>query len=512
MTVLFLTLFNLSIMATWTVLIVLLLRPLLCKAPKWTVCLLWAIVALRLLLPVSLESSISLIPSAEVIPTDIAQAEHPAIYSGIPQVDSAVNPVLLSQADQPVTLKDVIATASVIWATGLGLMLAYSALSWILLRTKIRASLHLRDRIYVCDNVQSPFVLGVIRPRIYIPSGLDEGTLEYVLAHETAHIRRRDHWWKPLGYLLLSIYWFNPLLWIGYILLCRDIERACDEKVLTAIGETGKSGYVNALLSCSTHRRLILTCPVAFGEVGVASRIKSALRYKKPAFWVVIASLILCCGTVVCFLTNPEACPHVYTVEVNAASTCTHEGIETRTCRLCQHSYMAYTDLCPHTYGEATVVQAPNCAQEGQASVRCIHCGAVQLQSISKDADAHDMAQTALVEATCAKAGVKTFTCTRCGHTEQQELPQKEHQYKQKITQEATCQRHGSLRKTCTQCGYSYEEQTPKAAHQWVKAPLYGFWCDWCQKDKPETDTEITPINKPQSSSEIWDIFQFTTP
>ena len=470
MTTLFLKLLNMSIMASWTLGAVVLLRLALRKAPKWTVCLLWAILALRLVLPFSFESSFSLIPSSEVIPTDIVQAEAPAINTGIPQVDSVINPTLLPQQEQPVTLEQVLNVASIVWAAGVGLMLLYSAVSWVLLRIRVRISLRQQDRVYLCDDIKSPFVLGVFSPRIYIPSGLDSEALQHVLAHENAHIHRRDHLWKPLGYLLLSFHWFNPFMWVAYILLCRDIERACDERVLAHIGEAGKAAYARALLECSTHRRQILTCPVAFGEVSVASRVKGALLYKKPAFWVVAVALAVCCGTVVCFLTNPEKCPHVYAIEVNAASTCTHEGVETRTCQLCEHSYMAYIEKCPHTYGEATVVQAPNCSHEGQASVSCIHCGAVQLQSIPKDANAHDMAQTALVESTCAKAGVETFTCAHCDHQEQTELPLLDHTYKVKSHVEPNCGRTGKEISYCTQCGHTVQKTLPKVGtHQLIR-------------------------------------------
>ena len=236
MTTLFLKLLNMSIMASWTLGAVVLLRLALRKAPKWTVCLLWAILALRLVLPFSFESSFSLIPSSEVIPTDIVQAEAPAINTGIPQVDSVINPTLLPQQEQPVTLEQVVHVASIVWAAGVGLMLLYSAVSWVLLRIRVRISLRQQDRVYLCDDIKSPFVLGVFSPRIYIPSGLDSEALQHVLAHENAHIHRRDHLWKPLGYLLLSFHWFNPFMWIAYILLCRDIERACDERVLAHIG------------------------------------------------------------------------------------------------------------------------------------------------------------------------------------------------------------------------------------------------------------------------------------
>jgi len=490
MTTVFLKLLNMSIMASWTLGAVVLLRLALRKAPKWTVCLLWAILALRLVLPFSFESSFSLIPSSEVIPVDIVQAEAPAINTGIPQLDSAVNPTLLPQADQPITLEQVLHIAAFIWAAGVGLMLIYSAVSWLLLRIKVRASLRQQPRVYICDNIQSPFVFGLFSPRIYVPSGLDGESLQHVLAHENAHIHRRDYLWKPLGYLLLSIHWFNPFMWVAYTLLCRDIERACDERVLAHIGDAGKAAYANALLECSTHRRQILTCPVAFGEVSVASRVKRALLYKKPAFWVVAVALAACCGTVVCFLTNPEKCPHIYTIEVNAASTCTHKGVETRTCQICEHSYMAYTEKCPHTPGKTTILQEPSCTFEGRAEVTCADCGAFYTQSIPKAADAHLMQETSVVESTCTQAGCKNFECVYCDHTEQQELPLLEHQYVETHRVPSYCNTNGEQKLRCTRCGHTVRNILPRNnKHIWAGGDGRDYvWCILCHKDKYEDD------------------------
>jgi len=481
MTTLFLKLLNMSIMASWTLGAVVLLRLALRKAPKWTVCLLWAILALRLALPFSFESSFSLIPSGEVIPMDIVQADAPAINTGIPQVDSVINPTLLPQQEQPVTLEQGLHIASIVWAAGFGLMLLYSAVSWVLLRIRVRVSLRQQDRVYLCDDIKSPFVLGVFSPRIYIPSGLAGESLQHVLAHENAHIHRRDYLWKPLGYLLLSIHWFNPLMWVAYTLLCRDIERACDERVLAHIGDAGKAAYARALLECSTHRRQILTCPVAFGEVSVASRVKGALLYKKPAFWVVAVALAVCCGTVVCFLTNPEKCPHVYAVEVNAASTCTHEGVETRTCQLCEHSYMAYIEKCPHTPGKTTVLQEPSCTFEGKAEVTCADCGAVYTQAIPKAADAHLMQEVSTTESTCSTVGSITYKCAYCDHQTIVTLPVTEHQYTQKVSWKPTCTNTGKMEYTCIHCGHTYTEAIPKESHIWVDGSNGFAQCFHCR-------------------------------
>ena len=153
----------------------------------------------------------------------------------------------------------------------------------------------------------SPFVLGLIKPKIYLPFNMNEKDMEHVVAHEMAHIRRKDHLWKPLGFILLTLHWFNPLMWLGYVLLCRDIELACDEKVIKELDHDARADYSQALLTCSVNRRMIAACPLAFGEVGVKDRVKSVLNYKKPAFWIIIAAIVACVAVAVCFLTNPPA-------------------------------------------------------------------------------------------------------------------------------------------------------------------------------------------------------------
>ncbi|MBQ8258481.1 MAG: hypothetical protein IJY97_02870 [Clostridia bacterium] len=308
---LFIKIFNLSVTAGWLVLAVLLCRPLMKKAPKWINFLLWGIVGLRLVFPFSLESIFSLVPSAEPIPEDIMFSPTPEINSGIGAVNSVINPILstnltpgIGTSVNPMQL--VVAIASVVWVIGIALMLGYEIVSYISLRFKVRASVRGEKNVYFCDEVDSPFILGVIRPRIYVPSGMSGEALEHVLAHERAHLRRGDHFWKPIGFAILAFYWFNPLLWVAYVLLCRDIESACDEKVIKTMDTAAKKSYSEALLSCSLHRKRIMACPLAFGEVGVKQRIKSVLNYKKPAFWVIIVALVATLVLSVCFLTNPR--------------------------------------------------------------------------------------------------------------------------------------------------------------------------------------------------------------
>ena len=311
MAAVFLKLLNLSISASWLVLAVLVLRLISKRSPKWVNVLLWGIVALRLVLPFSIESALSLIPSAETVsPAAVQFAPAPTITSGVSIIDNAVNPSLSEHfAAVPTASVNPLYVwteiAGWVWLIGLGAMLLYALVSYLRLRRRVSVSLPIQDHIYLCDAISSPFILGVVKPRIYLPSGLDEVQRQNVLAHEQAHLARRDHWWKPLGFALLAVYWFNPVLWLAYTLLCRDIELACDERVIRTMDESAVKTYSTVLLACSMPRKTVITCPLAFGEVGVKERVKNALHYKKPAFWVVAASVAVCVVVAMCFLTNP---------------------------------------------------------------------------------------------------------------------------------------------------------------------------------------------------------------
>lgn len=311
MAAVFLKLLNLSISASWLVLAVLVLRLISKRSPKWMNVLLWGIVALRLVLPFSIESALSLIPSAETVsPAAVQFAPAPTITSGVSVIDNAVNPSLSEHfAAVPTASVNPLYVwteiAGWVWLIGLGAMLLYALVSYLRLRRRVSVSLPIQDHIYLCDAISSPFILGVVKPHIYLPSGLDEVQRQNVLAHEQAHLARRDHWWKPLGFTLLAVYWFNPVLWLAYTLLCRDIELACDERVIRTMDESAVKTYSTVLLACSMPRKAVITCPLAFGEVGVKERVRNALHYKKPAFWVVAASVAVCVIVAVCFLTNP---------------------------------------------------------------------------------------------------------------------------------------------------------------------------------------------------------------
>lgn len=312
----FLKLLDMSIAASWLVLAIIAVRFLFRRMPKWISCLLWALVALRLLCPFYIESAFSLIPDTAFQPQELTisevQSRGEIVDSSgtivlekdlipVPQgkgqiLDSSGNVVLEKPMDSTPdssSTQEWVPTISIIWIVGFVMMLAYVLISYLLLKQRVATSIPVGKGIKRSEFVDTPFVLGLIRPVIYLPARMDAEDIPHVIAHEQAHIRRHDHWWKPLGYLLLSIYWFNPVLWIAYILLCRDIEAACDEKVIRDMPIDGRRAYSTALLNCSVRRSTIAACPLAFGEVGVKERIKGVMHYKKPAFWVVVTALVV---------------------------------------------------------------------------------------------------------------------------------------------------------------------------------------------------------------------------
>ena len=308
----FLQLLNMSAAAGWLVLAVMVLRLFMKKAPRWLTCVLWGMVAVRLLCPFFLESPLSLIPSPRLLdPYEVRYGEHLAVTTGIPAVNGMVNPVL-SETLSPAAkaganpLHVWITFAGVLWFLGFTALLLHSLISFLRIRKTVEESIPLQDNVRLCDRVGSPFILGIFHPEIYLPSDIKEQELPYVLAHEKAHLKRRDHWWKPLGYLLLSLYWFHPLMWAAYVLFCRDIELACDENVIRDMSLEGKKAYSHALVSLSLHRRLVSACPLAFGESNIKERVQKVLHYKKPAFWMIIAAVAACVAAAVCFLTNPS--------------------------------------------------------------------------------------------------------------------------------------------------------------------------------------------------------------
>lgn len=310
----FVKLLNMSVSASGFILIAVLLRVLLKQSPKWIHCLLWGLVAVRLVCPLSFESSFSLAPRADFVETKLGVQREDGRYMNSAtdvskmlndDLDNAQNKNLANKgnADRQGDWKKISWT----WFVGAVLLLSYAAISYLRFRKKVQASVRLRDGIYVCDNIRTPFILGVIRPGIYLPSDMDEVQTDNVIAHERAHLSRLDQVWKPLGYCLLAVYWFNPLCWLAYVLFCRDMELACDEKVIRDMDVEDKKVYSRVLLSFSDPSHRIAAGPLAFGEIGVKKRIQSVLNYRKPAFWMVGLAILALVVTSLCFLTNPKA-------------------------------------------------------------------------------------------------------------------------------------------------------------------------------------------------------------
>ncbi len=312
MSELFLKVLNMSISASWLILAVLLLRLVLKRAPKWVTICLWGIVALRLICPSYMETTFSLIPSAETVSPEIMLDHNPQINTGVPESIESFDPIISESfaqnpGDSGNPLQSLIPIAAAIWLFGIALLLIYSIVSYWRLLRKVDTAVILRDNIFQSEHVGSPFVLGIIRPKIYLPYEMKREDMAHVIAHERAHIRRGDHWWKAMGFLFLTFHWFNPFAWLAYTLLCRDIELACDEKVIKELGREARADYMEALVACSVGRSRIAACPLAFGEVGVKQRVRSVMNYKKPGFWVVFTAIIACIAVAVCFLTNPKS-------------------------------------------------------------------------------------------------------------------------------------------------------------------------------------------------------------
>ncbi len=322
----FLSLLNRGIAAGWLILAVLALRLLLKKAPKWLSCVLWGIAAVRLICPFSFESAFSLIPSGETLSrTTVMYAQRPEITSGVSILNRTLNPVIQDAfAPSPGASVNPLQVwmffGGILWVIGLTVLLLYALASFWHLYVRLRESVPIEENVRLCDGVESPFILGIVHPRIYLPSDLMKEEMKYVLAHERAHLKRRDHWWKLLGYLVAAVYWFHPLVWAAYILFCRDMELACDEKVIKGMDMEGKKAYSHALVTCSVSKRRGMICPVAFGEIGVKERVKAVLGYRKPAFWLILAAIFACAVVAVCFLTNPREDTYKVGITIPAGS------------------------------------------------------------------------------------------------------------------------------------------------------------------------------------------------
>lgn len=309
----FFHLLDMSATGSFIILAVILLRFVFRKAPKWLVCVLWVIVAVRLVCPISLESEISVLPRSDNIQYKITQDTDATLLDTSPGYEDnitlpPVSPAVPIEPSGTIELagkKMLYSAIPWIWFGGVTAMLTYMAISYLRVKHRVRVSEPIGGGVYICDNISSSFILGFIRPKIYIPSDMPFCDVEYVVSHENAHIKRQDHWWKPLGFMILSVYWFNPLLWIAYFLLCRDIEYACDECVIKNTGIEYRTGYAVVLLRNSAPRRLISACPLAFSDVGVKKRISSVVNYRAPASWVVTFAVIISVIASVCLLTDP---------------------------------------------------------------------------------------------------------------------------------------------------------------------------------------------------------------
>lgn len=319
----FVTLLTMNIGAAWLILIVILLRILLKRAPKWVNCVLWGFVALRLVCPYVPESRFSLMPGVFRMQNrygsaaDLTLAQTPVIVgnptqnviegagaAGLTGIPTGAGTVATGFGGE--LFQQILSVGSILWLIGVVVMLGYAIYSYLRVRRQVSESIWLRDNLWICDQVNSPFILGLFRPKIYLSSGMEEAQIPYVIAHEQAHLRRGDQWWKPFGFVLLMIHWYNPFVWVAYILFCRDLELACDESAVRDLTLEERKSYSYALLSCSMQRRLVTVCPLAFGEVGVKKRVKEVLNYKKPSFWILLAAVVVCVIVAVCFLTNPK--------------------------------------------------------------------------------------------------------------------------------------------------------------------------------------------------------------
>lgn len=368
---------NMGIAASWLILAVVVLRVILKRAPKRFRLLLWAVVGLRLVLPVSIESALSLVPSTQTLPENVMYAATPELNTGIAALNDAINPAFTAAfAPEPAAsanpLQVLLPAASVIWLAGAAAMLLWALVSWLRLRRRVAEAVRLEGNVFESERVASPFVLGLIRPRIYLPFGLDEGASEQVLTHERAHIARGDHVIKLIGWLILAVYWYNPLVWLAYALFCRDIELTCDERVIRRLPVSGRADYSQALLDLSRPHHGVGACPLAFGESAVKCRVKSVLTYKRPAFWLIMLAAVLCIGAAVCFLTDPKA---------EADDSVQNDS----------HDYgipITVTAVLPENFPEQVLEFARGCAAQQAANMDYLNISAAEITELASYSEA----------------------------------------------------------------------------------------------------------------------------
>ncbi len=306
-----------SMAAVFLIVAVALLRIPLKKAPKWFMGVLWTIVAIRLLVPIQIESGVGFMPDfgnvmSQVTKEGALKSSNTYVHKDtvLPSSDTSVEEnhedVQAVSKKRPASAAGSFKYLTILWIVGIIMALGYAAYSYISIWLKTRVSIRYRssDKVYVCDEIDTPFIFGLIKPVIYLPSGLDHDTIVNVIAHEKAHLKRKDHLRKGLGFCILTIHWFNPFVWLAYILFCRDIELACDERVISTMSTDEKKSYAESLLSCSTKKRRMMVYPVAFGEVAVGTRIRQIFNYKKPTFYLVLLLVVITSTLATCSFTK----------------------------------------------------------------------------------------------------------------------------------------------------------------------------------------------------------------
>lgn len=291
-----------SISASFLIAVILVLRLLLRKSPRWISCALWGFAGIRLVIPITIESALCLIPRFPRNFSHLTNVESeiivPPVASPAPASSHIENTSAQGNAD-------ILSILALVWLIGALGIFTYSVISAVITSRKVIGSVCKKDNVYLCDNISTPFVMGFIKPKIYLPSDISRKDIRCVITHEKAHIDRLDYITRPLGFTILCLHWFNPLVWVAYIMFCRDVELACDEKVVKRMSVKEKKNYSKALIRCSAPKAYIKASPIAFAEVGVKKRIVSVLNYKKPALWIMLLSLAVCLFVPLCFMSNP---------------------------------------------------------------------------------------------------------------------------------------------------------------------------------------------------------------
>ncbi len=349
--------------------------------------------------------------------------------------------------------------ASYVWITGTGIMILYSVIQYIRLRGKLVGAIVYRGNVYRADYIDTPFVMGIFSPKIYLPSDVPMNERKYIIAHERHHIRRCDHTIKLLAYLALCIHWFNPLVWFGFRLMCRDIETACDEKVIRNLSLEQRKDYSIALLNSGKRMSGFFSCPVSFGEGNLKQRIKSVLHYRKPGLWITLSATLLAAVIAVCFMTNPK-CIHEFDSAITSEATCLQAGTKTITCRVCNDSHTESIPAVDHRYDAGVVTMEASCTAEGRRTFTCIFCDKTKIEVIPRLAHEFDQGVETL-SPTCSEQGILSCTCKICGEAKTQPIDMLEHTFAEKsVTREATCTAQGEISVHCILCGYCKSIET----------------------------------------------------